>query len=35
VLSEEVAELALFLSSEEAKAITGQAINVCGGSVMH
>ncbi len=33
--SEEVAELALFLSGEEAKAITGQAINICGGSVMY
>jgi ketoreductase len=35
VYSEEVAELALYLSSEEAKAVTGQAINICGGSVMH
>lgn len=35
VYSEEVAELAIFLSGEEAKGITGQAINICGGSVMH
>ncbi|MBI1824700.1 MAG: SDR family oxidoreductase [Nitrospirae bacterium] len=35
VALEEVAELAIFLSGEEARAITGQAINICGGSVMH
>jgi ketoreductase len=35
VASDEVAELAIFLSGEEARAITGQAINICGGSVMH
>jgi ketoreductase len=35
VYLEEVAELAIFLSGEEAKGITGQAINICGGSVMH
>ena len=31
----EVAELALFLASDEAKGITGQAINIDGGFVMH
>ncbi len=31
---EEVAELAVFLASEEARSINGQAINICGGSVM-
>ncbi|MBI3352980.1 MAG: SDR family oxidoreductase [Nitrospirae bacterium] len=31
----EVAELAAFLASEDARAITGQAINICGGSVMY
>jgi ketoreductase len=35
VYSEEVAELAIFLSGEEGKGITGEAINICGGSVMH
>ncbi|MHB8483107.1 MAG: SDR family NAD(P)-dependent oxidoreductase [Nitrospiria bacterium] len=31
----EVAELAVFLAGEDARAITGQAINICGGSVMY
>jgi len=31
----EVADLALFLASDEAKGITGQAINIDGGLVMH
>jgi NAD(P)-dependent dehydrogenase (short-subunit alcohol dehydrogenase family) len=33
LLPEEVAPLALFLASDEARAITGQAWNVCGGMV--
>lgn len=32
---EEVAHLAVTLASDEAKGITGQAINICGGWVMH
>lgn len=31
---EEVAELAVMLASDDARSITGQAINICGGSVM-
>lgn len=31
----EVANMAAFLASDEAKGITGQAINVCGGIVLH
>lgn len=32
---EEVAALAVYLASEEAKGITGQAMNICGGSIMY
>jgi NAD(P)-dependent dehydrogenase (short-subunit alcohol dehydrogenase family) len=32
---EEVAELAVFLASDSAKSITGQAYNISGGSMMH
>jgi NAD(P)-dependent dehydrogenase (short-subunit alcohol dehydrogenase family) len=32
---EEIAYMAVFLASDNAKGITGQAINVCGGSVFH
>ena len=32
---QEIANMAIFLASEEAKGITGQAINVCGGAVFH
>ena len=32
---EEIAAMALYLASNDARGITGQAINVCGGSVMH
>ena len=32
---QEIAAMAVFLASEEAKGITGQAINVCGGAVFH
>jgi len=32
---EEIAHMALYLASDEAHGITGQAINVCGGTVMH
>jgi ketoreductase len=32
---EEIAKLALFLTSEEATAVTGQAYNMCGGQVMN
>ena len=31
---EEVADMALYLASDKAKSITGQAINVCGGTVL-
>lgn len=31
----EIADMAVFLASEEARGITGQAINVCGGSVFY
>ena len=31
---EEIAQLALYLSSDQASAITGQAYNICGGQVM-
>jgi len=34
ITAREVGALALFLMSEEARGITGQALNVCGGSVM-
>jgi NAD(P)-dependent dehydrogenase (short-subunit alcohol dehydrogenase family) len=30
----EVAKLALYLSSDEASAITGQTYNICGGQIM-
>jgi NAD(P)-dependent dehydrogenase (short-subunit alcohol dehydrogenase family) len=32
---DEIAGMAVFLASEDAKGITGQAINVCGGAVFH
>jgi NAD(P)-dependent dehydrogenase (short-subunit alcohol dehydrogenase family) len=32
---QEIAAIAVFLASEEAQGITGQAINVCGGAVFH
>lgn len=32
---QEIAAMALFLASDDAKGITGQAINVCGGAVFH
>ncbi len=32
---EEIASMALYLASEEARGITGQAINVCGGTVFY
>jgi NAD(P)-dependent dehydrogenase (short-subunit alcohol dehydrogenase family) len=32
---QEIAAMAVFLASEEAQGITGQAINVCGGAVFH
>ena len=32
---QEIAAMAVFLASEDAKGITGQAINVCGGAVFH
>ncbi len=32
---EEIASLAAYLASDEARAINGQAINVCGGALMH
>ena len=35
VTSEEVAALALLLASEDGRGITGQAINVDGGSVLY
>jgi NAD(P)-dependent dehydrogenase (short-subunit alcohol dehydrogenase family) len=32
---EEVAYMAVFLASEEARGITGQSLNICGGSIFH
>ena len=32
---EEVASLAVFLASDDARGITGQAINICGGRIFH
>jgi len=32
---EEIAAMAVYLASDDARGITGQAINVCGGMVMH
>jgi ketoreductase len=32
--ADEVAELALYLASDKAAGITGQAINICGGQTM-
>jgi NAD(P)-dependent dehydrogenase (short-subunit alcohol dehydrogenase family) len=32
---EEVAAMAVYLASEEAKGITGQALNICGGLIFH
>jgi NAD(P)-dependent dehydrogenase (short-subunit alcohol dehydrogenase family) len=32
---EEVAAMAVFLASEDARGITGQALNICGGLVFH
>lgn len=32
---QEISAMAVFLASDDAKAITGQAINVCGGAVFH
>ena len=32
---QEIAVMAVFLASDDAKGITGQAINVCGGAVFH
>jgi NAD(P)-dependent dehydrogenase (short-subunit alcohol dehydrogenase family) len=32
---EEIASLAVYLASDEARGITGQAINICGGRVFH
>ena len=34
-ISEEVAKTAVFLASDDASYLTGQAINISGGSVMH
>jgi len=31
---EEIAPLAVYLASDEARMITGQAFNICGGNVM-
>lgn len=33
--AEEIAAMAVFLSSDDAQGITGQAMNVCGGAVFH
>jgi NAD(P)-dependent dehydrogenase (short-subunit alcohol dehydrogenase family) len=33
--TEEIAAMAVYLASDDARSITGQAINVCGGSVFH
>ena len=32
---EEIAGMAVYLASEQAKGVTGQAVNVSGGSIMH
>ncbi|RJR26704.1 MAG: SDR family oxidoreductase [Desulfobacteraceae bacterium] len=32
---EEIASMAVYLASDEARGITGQAINICGGAVFH
>ena len=32
---EEIAALAVYLASDDARGITGQAINICGGMVFH
>ena len=32
---QEIADMAVYLASDEARGITGQAINVCGGSVFY
>jgi NAD(P)-dependent dehydrogenase (short-subunit alcohol dehydrogenase family) len=32
---EEISSMAVFLASHDARGITGQAINVCGGSVFY
>jgi NAD(P)-dependent dehydrogenase (short-subunit alcohol dehydrogenase family) len=32
---EEVASMAVYLASEEARGITGQALNICGGLIFH
>ena len=32
---EEIAAMALYLASDDARGITGQSINVCGGTIMH
>ncbi len=32
---EEIAAMAVYLASEDARGITGQSINVCGGAIMH
>lgn len=32
---EEIASLAVYLASDEARGITGQAINICGGRAFH
>ena len=33
--AEEIAAMAVFLSSDDAQGITGQAMNICGGAVFH
>ena len=32
---DEVAAMALYLASDEARGVTGQAFNICGGAVFH
>ncbi len=32
---EEIAAMAVYLASDDARGITGQAVNVCGGTIMH
>jgi ketoreductase len=32
--ADEIAELVCYLASDQAKGITGQAINICGGQTM-